>query len=856
MTNTTQKLRQVVLFLCAIAALYSVSGASAQDVPPYLVHQGRLLDALNAPVEGAQSLTFNLYAEETGGASLWTETQTVSVNAGFYSVTLGQATPLAVSAFNGDTLYLGVTIGGEELAPRLAMRSVPYALKAGAALNATGDLTPTSVTIGDVVIDASGVTIGGNNVIDGSGQWSGPAPTVSFNDLLDPPTTLSGLGCSDGEVAQVVGGAWACVPASSADTLSGLACADGQVAKRVGGAWACADDIDTDTDTDTIYTAGDGISLTAGAFSADATLQRRVNSTCTGAGESIKTINADGSVTCAVDTNTTYTAGSGISLTGGAFSADATVQRRTTAPTCPAGQYLRAIAADGSPTCVADADTNTTYTAASGSGVTLVGGAFGTDATIQRRTATPTCPAGQYLRTIAADGTPTCAPDTDTTYTAGSGISLTGGAFSTDATVQRRTATPTCPAGQYLRALAADGTPTCALDIDTDTNTTYTAASGSGVTLVGGAFGTDATVQRRTVAPTCPAGQYLRTIAADGTPTCAPDIDTDTTYGAAVNGGLALTGPDFSIAAGGVTTARLADGAVTNVKIAANAVNSAQIINGTIVAADTDTASVQSRVTGTCAVGQTITAINANGTVTCGNAPLGESQTNPATSCNALLTARPGLASGVYWLKPSSSSTSFQTYCDMVTDGGGWTLVWSNLRGGRGKLTTEMQWNAAINTVTKVRGQLSTDTESFEVYTGLKHWTPLAPSGLIRYTWSPNYNTAPTQSWRARFTFNAAANYTISLSASTQLVGAVTPGLLTLHNNRPFSAYDAGPNTGCANNYSETPWWYESCWSGSISGGGEYSETGYFNGAYWTGSATAWGTADGNGAGNGWIFVK
>jgi hypothetical protein len=609
--------------LCLLAALaWSVlpCEAFAQDVPPYLVHQGRLLDALNAPVEGAQSLTFNLYAEETGGSSLWAETQTVSVNAGFYSVTLGQVTPLAVSAFNGDTLYLGVTIGGEELAPRLAMRSVPYALKAGAALNATGDLTPTSVTIGDVVIDASGVTIGGANVIDGSGQWSGPAPTVSFNDLLDLPTTLSGLGCSDGEVAQVVGGAWACVPASSADTLSGLACSNGQVAKRVGGAWACADDIDTDTDT--TYTAGDGISLSAGAFSADATLQRRVNSTCTGAGESIKTINADGSVTCATDTDTTYSAapGSGVTLVGGAFGTDATVQRRTTAPTCPAGQYLRAIGPDGTPTCAIDTDTNTTYTAAPGSGVTLVGGAFGTDATIQRRTATPTCPAGQYLRAIAADGTPTCAPDTDTTYTAGSGISLTGGAFSTDATVQRRTATPTCPAGQYLRAIAADGTPTCAVDIDTDTNTTYTAASGSGVTLVGGAFGTDATVQRRTVAPTCPAGQYLRTIAADGTPTCAPDIDTDTTYGAAVNGGLALTGPDFSIAAGGVTTARLADSAVTNVKIAANAVNSAQIINGTIVAADTDTTSVQSRVTGTCAVGQTITAINANGTVTCGNA--------------------------------------------------------------------------------------------------------------------------------------------------------------------------------------------------------------------------------------------
>jgi hypothetical protein len=37
----------------------------------------------------------------------------------------------------------------------------------------------------------------------------------------------------------------------------------------------------------------------------------------------------------------------------------------------------------------------------------------------------------------------------------------------------------------------------------------------------------DATVQRRTVAPTCAVGEYIRSIAADGTPTCASDVDTN-----------------------------------------------------------------------------------------------------------------------------------------------------------------------------------------------------------------------------------------------------------------------------------------------------------------------------------------
>ena len=47
---------------------------------------------------------------------------------------------------------------------------------------------------------------------------------------------------------------------------------------------------------------------------------------------------------------------------------------------------------------------------------------------------------------------------------------------------------------------------------------------------------------------------------------------------------------------------------------------------------------------------------------------------NPATSCKAIKLASPGALSGVYWLSPGSGS-AFQTYCEMVADGGGWTLL-------------------------------------------------------------------------------------------------------------------------------------------------------------------------------------
>ena len=75
---------------------------------------------------------FSLYSDPDTGAPLWSEQQSVSVDAdGRYTVLLGAETPLSAGLFpSGEQRWLGVQAGDNPELPRVLLASQPYALTA------------------------------------------------------------------------------------------------------------------------------------------------------------------------------------------------------------------------------------------------------------------------------------------------------------------------------------------------------------------------------------------------------------------------------------------------------------------------------------------------------------------------------------------------------------------------------------------------------------------------------------------------------------------------------------------------------------------------------------------------------
>ncbi len=166
--------------VCLIVLSMALLATAAHAVVPGLMsYQGTLTDAGGVVVDTTVAMTFTIYYDSTGGASLWTETQpAVVVESGIFNVLLGSVNPLSEGLFGGTpSRWLGIQVGGDpELVPRQRIVTVAHAFHAAVAETADYALSAPAAGDGDW-------TIVGDDMYSAVSGYVGIGTTTPENDL-------------------------------------------------------------------------------------------------------------------------------------------------------------------------------------------------------------------------------------------------------------------------------------------------------------------------------------------------------------------------------------------------------------------------------------------------------------------------------------------------------------------------------------------------------------------------------------------------------------------------------------------------------------------------------------------------
>src|SRR5277367_6373840 len=171
----------------------SLAASAPTSVPPLIPYSGVADAVAGQPAPTTASVTFLVYDDETGGEPLFSETQSVAVEAAGrfkaqIGATLTNGIPIDLFA-SGEARWLAVEIAGEAAQPRILLASVPYALKAADAatlgglpasafaLASTKSLAPAALT--------SDVSPAAGTAVTTPGGFSGYIP------VFTSPTTIA-----------------------------------------------------------------------------------------------------------------------------------------------------------------------------------------------------------------------------------------------------------------------------------------------------------------------------------------------------------------------------------------------------------------------------------------------------------------------------------------------------------------------------------------------------------------------------------------------------------------------------------------------------------------------------------------
>ena len=186
----------------------------------------------------------------------------------------------------------------------------------------------------------------------------------------------------------------------------------------------------------------------------------------------------------------------------------------------------------------------------------------------------------------------------------------------------------------------------------------------------------------------------------------------------------------------------------------------------------------------------------------------GISESNPAVSCKEIYECNPTAPSGKYWL--NTSTVPIQVFCDMETDGGGWTVL---MRRQDGSVDFYLNWTDYKNGFGNLEGE---------------HWLGLENMYLLTHQSSdPPQLRVDLADWEGNTAFakydqfsvgDEASNYTLSVSGYQS---ASTAGnSFRSHTGQRFSTPDRDNDisgTHCAV-LNHGPWWHWNCFYSLLTG--------------------------------------
>jgi hypothetical protein len=149
--------------------------------------QSYILDSDKQPITGTKTIKFSIYDAEQSGNLQWAETQQVHVNAGNFSVILGQGAWSPVpdhssrrdlgDVFEGGTRFIEITVNSNVLTPRLKLLPSAYSFRALTADKLSFNTNPI------LEVDDTGTTAHGTLSVTGASTLSGTLSVTGASTL-------------------------------------------------------------------------------------------------------------------------------------------------------------------------------------------------------------------------------------------------------------------------------------------------------------------------------------------------------------------------------------------------------------------------------------------------------------------------------------------------------------------------------------------------------------------------------------------------------------------------------------------------------------------------------------------------